>query len=246
MLGRVLGTRFALAVVGAVLFWGAFVGMPVISGASAGMPAAQTSQGPSAALTARLAVLRRPQTPPDVLRPGLQLPEEGQRTLVPALTRLVATPAGASLYLAVFTPTRGSLPLWSPNLGDQVSLVSVTAHGAELTEPVPAVDLSNGNNVAIVATGSRRQLGLDYHVGIVPDGVARVAWTFANVEGKHRYVVNAQAANNVVVVPFHSSTPYLLSAAWYAADGAVIPTSDSALRHAISARQSIMRKRLIR
>jgi hypothetical protein len=220
--------------------------MPVISGASAGMPAAQTSQGPSAALTARLAVLRRPQTPPDVLRPGLQLPEEGQRTLVPALTRLVATPAGASLYLAVFTPTRGSLPLWSPNLGDQVSLVSVTAHGAELTEPVPAVDLSNGNNVAIVATGSRRQLGLDYHVGIVPDGVARVAWTFANVEGKHRYVVNAQAANNVVVVPFHSSTPYLLSAAWYAADGAVIPTSDSALRHAISARQSIMRKRLIR
>jgi hypothetical protein len=34
----------------------------------------------------------------------------------------------------------------------------------------------------------------DYHVGIVPDGVARVVWTFANARRHHRYVVHAQAA----------------------------------------------------
>jgi hypothetical protein len=69
---------------------------------------------------------------------------------------------------------------------------------------------------------------------------------FANVHGKHLYVVNAQAANNVVVAPFHSSTPFLLRATWYAADGSIVPTSDSALLHAIAARQNIKRKRIIR
>ena len=83
-------------------------------------------------------------------------------------------------------------------------------------------------------------------VGIVPDGVARVAWTFANVNGKHPYLVTAQAANNVVVAPFHAGTPFLLRAAWYAADGAVVPTSDSALMHAIAARENIKRERIIR
>jgi hypothetical protein len=79
---------------------------------------------------------------------------------------------------------------------------------------VPAVDLTDGNNVAIVGPDSRYpyQPGSDYYVGIVSDGVARVAWTFANVQGKHRYVVNAPAANNVVVAPFHSGTPFLLRA----------------------------------
>jgi hypothetical protein len=246
MLGSVPRTRLAVAVVGAALFWAALIGMPAISHALAGASDAQTSSGPSAALTARLAVLRRPHTPADVLPSGLQLPPRGQGTIIPALTRLVATPAGASLYLAVFTPAGGSLPMWSPSLGDQVSLV--TAQGAELTEPVPAVDLTDGSSVAVIGAspGYPHQLAPDYYVGIVPDGVARVAWTFANVQGKHPYVVNATAANNVVVAPFHSPTPSLLRATWYAADGAVVPTSDDALLHAIAARQSIQRKRIIR
>jgi hypothetical protein len=248
MLGSVLRKRLALAVVRAGVFGAALSGIPAIAGAFAGTSDAQTSSGPSAALTARLAVLQRPQTPADVLPSGLKLPTRGQGTIIPALTRLVATPAGASVYLAVFTPARGSLPLWSPSLGDQVSLVSVTARGAELTEPVPAVDLSNGNDVGIVGAGSRYpyQLAPDYYVGIVPDGVARVAWTFANLQGKHPYLVNAQAANNVVVAPFHSGTPFLLRVTWYTADGAVVPTSDAAALHAIAARQSIERERIIR
>jgi hypothetical protein len=127
MLGGVLRTRLALAVmVGAGLFLAALAGTPAISGAFAGTSDAQTSSSPSAALIAQLAVLQRPQTPADVLPSGRKLPARGQGTIIPALTRLVATPAGASLYLAVFTPPRGSLPLWSPSLGDQVSLVSVT------------------------------------------------------------------------------------------------------------------------
>ena len=249
MLGGVLRTRLALAVmVGAGLFWAALTGTPAISGAFAGTSDAQTSSSPSAALIAQLAALQRPQTPADVLPSGRKLPARGQGTIIPALTRLLATPAGAGLYLAVFTPPRGSLPLWSPSLGDQVSLVSVTAQSAELTQPVPATDLADGNSVAIIGASSRPpyQLGSEYYAGIVPDGVARVAWTFANVHGKHPYVVNAQTANNVVVAPFHSSTPFLLRAIWYAADGSIVPTSDSALLHAIAARQNIQRKRIIR
>lgn len=114
-------------------------------------------------------MLQRPQTPADVLPSGVQLPAEGQGTIIPALTRLVATPTGASVYLAVFTPARESPPLWRPRLGDQVSLVSVTGERASLTEPVPAVDLTDANNVTTVATGSSQpNPGPDYYVGIVP------------------------------------------------------------------------------
>jgi hypothetical protein len=109
---------------------------------------------------------------------------------------------------------------------------------------VPAVDLSNGRSLGIIGSGS--QPGSYDYVGIVPDGLARVAWTFANVNGKRPYLVNAQAANDVVVAPFHAGTPFLLRVAWYTVDGAVVPTSDSALLHAIAARQNIEREPIIR
>ena len=205
-------------------------------------------QSPSATLAARLAVLRRPQTPADALPSGVHLPYQGQGALIPALTRLLATPAGASLYLAVFAPAHGSLPLWNSRLGDQVALVSVTASGARLTAPVPGAELTDGRRVAIVGAGSRApgQAASGYYVEVVPDGVARVVWTFANAQRKHRYVVDGQVANNVVVAPFHAPRPFLLDATWHAADGTVVPTSDSLLRRAIAARRNILRKRLIR
>jgi hypothetical protein len=244
----VLRKRLALAVVRAGLVAAALSGIPASAGAFTGASDAQPNSSQAAAVTARLAVLRRPQTAADLLPSGDKLPALGQGTIIPALTRLVASPAGASLYLAVFTPARGSLPLWSPSLGDQVALVSVTSRGPELTEPVPAVDLSNGNGVGIIGAGATYpdQVAAQYYVGIVPDGVARAAWTLANLQGKHPYLVSAQAANNVVVAPFHSGTPFLLRAAWYAGDGAVVPTSDRALLHAIAARQNIERERIIR
>lgn len=230
-------------------FLGAVVsGMFAIAGAVASTTGAQTGSEPAAALTARLAVLQRPQTTADVLPSGMELPARGQGAIIPALTRLVATPAGVSLYLAVFKPPHAALPLWRPSLGDQVSLVSVAAGGAELSEPVPAVDLSDGKSVRVLGgdSGTPGSLGADYYVGIVPDGVARVAWTFANVRGKHPYAVTAQAANNVVIAPFHAGTPFVLRAVWYSADGAVIPTSDSALLRAVAARQRVEREEIIR
>jgi hypothetical protein len=227
--------------VAALLCWAVLVGVPGISGASAGTPDAPPVPGASAGLIERLAVLQRPQTAADMLPSGLKLPRFGQGTVIPALTRLVATPAGDDLYLVVFTPARSrATTLWSPKLGDQVGLVLVTSDRPEPTGLAPAVDLTNGHNVTTIGAGS------GYYVGIVPDGVARVGWTFANVQGNHRYSVGAQAANNVVLVPVHPGAPFLLRATWYAADGGVIPTSEKPLLHAITARQNIQRRQIIR
>jgi hypothetical protein len=112
---------------------------------------------------------------------------------------------------------------------------------------VPAVELFDAGDVGVVgARPADHPPADDYHVGIVPDGVARVVWTFANARRHHRYVVHAQAANNVVVAPLHAGSPFLLHATWYAADGTVVPTSDAARRHTIAARQKIQRTKLIR
>ncbi len=169
--------------------------------------------------------------------------------LIPGLTRLIASPGGISVYLAVSTPAPGSPPLWSAKLGDQVGIVSMTGGVLRETFPIPAVDLTNGFAVEVVGGGrsqSTHALAAAYQVGIVPDGVARVRWTFANAAAKRTYVVHAPAANNVAIAPLHTGTPFLLRATWYAADGSVVPTSDSALRHAIAARQVILRDRIIR
>jgi hypothetical protein len=249
MLGGGLIGRRTLVLGGATLSCVALLGWFAGSGALAGGLRAQVSADSSAALIARLAVLRRPQTPADVLPSSARLPSLDGARIMPALTRLVATPPDVSVYLAVFTPvTRGSPPLWSPSLGDQVALVWVTSQGADLTAPVPAAELADGNRVALIGFLPRvtHSTGPDYQVGIVPDGVARVAWTFANGADKHRYAVSVAIANNVGVVPFHRGTLFLSRATWYAADGTVVPISDRALRHAIAVRQSIMRKRLIR
>jgi hypothetical protein len=163
--------------------------------------------------------------------------------IIPSLTRLVASPTGASFYLGVSTPLAGSPPLWSPKLGDQVGIVTVTSGGATDTYPVPAADLTNGFAVELVGGAAATNR---YQVGIVPDGVARVRWTFANAAAKQTYVVDVPTSNNIAITPLHTGTPFLLRATWYAADGAVIPTSDSALRHAIAARDNVLRERIIR
>jgi hypothetical protein len=90
--------------------------------AAAPAAAGQAATAPSAAgLIARLAVLRRPQTPADVLPANAPpLPSPPGR-IIPGLTRLVAVLPNLRLYLVVATPTRGSLPLWAPALGDQAT-----------------------------------------------------------------------------------------------------------------------------
>jgi hypothetical protein len=158
---------------------------------------------------------------------------------------LVASPPGANLYLAVSTPVGGSPPLWSPKLGDQVGIVAVTGGGATETFPVPAADLTDGLAVELVGSAPAGS-GAYQEVGIVPDGVARVRWTFANLRATRTYVVDVAASNNIAITPVQTGAPFLLRATWYRADGSVMPTSDSAMRHAITARDNVLRRRIIR
>jgi hypothetical protein len=216
-------------------------GHAVAVGREAGQPA-------NGVLMSTLAVLRRAQAPADVLPAGVHVVGAGG-VIIPGLTRLVASPGGFSMYLAVTTPAPGSLPLWSPKLGDQVGIVTVTGGVWRETLPVPAVDLTNGFAVEVVGGGwsqATHALAGAYQVGIVPDGVTRVRWTFANATANRTYVVDVPAADNLAITPLHTGTPFLLRATWYTATGGVVPTSDSAMRHAIAARDNVLRERIIR
>ena len=206
----------------------------------------ETSDAQDAGLISRLAVLRRPQTEADVLPAGVTV-MGAHGVIIPTLTRLVAQPAGASVYLAVSTPLAGSPPLWSPKLGDQVGIVTVTTTGATETFTAPAADLTNAfivEGVEGAPVASSQAPTSVYEAGIVPDGVARVRWTFANATAKRTYVVDVPASNDVAITPFHAGTPFLLRATWYAPDGSVVPTSDSALRHAMAARGKVLAQRI--
>lgn len=80
------------------------LGAVLLLGRSAPAPAA-SAQG----LIARLAVLRRPQVAADRLPAGLGH-IDGVGHVIPGLTRLVASPAGARLYLVVSTRGPGPAP----------------------------------------------------------------------------------------------------------------------------------------
>lgn len=207
----------------------------------------QSSAAPAQALISKLAVLRRPQTPADVLPAHLHLADPNG-VIIPSLTRLVAVLPGAKLFLVVTTPAGRSPPFWSPKLGDQVAIVAVTAQGSTESVAIPAADLTSADELMQAGvTGQRRvELRDAYDVAIVPDGVARVRWTFANDSYNPGRVVNTQVTNNVAVVRLERSTGMLLRATWYGADGSVIPTSDRAQRSAIAARQAVMRARDLR
>jgi hypothetical protein len=213
-------------------------------------PSAASANG----LIARLAVLRRPQTAADVLPAHLKLAHP-QGTIIPSLTRLVAAPPGATLFLVVTTPPTGPRVLWSPRLGDQVSIVAVSNRGATQSLAVPAVDLSDAEEVTpvggILTPGAGRGPTLPvlrgaYDVAVVPDRVARVRWRFADATGQPGRAVDAHLSNNVAYFPRQRSAAVLLRATWYAADGSVIPTSDEALRRANAARENAMRAQSIR
>lgn len=201
----------------------------------------------AAALVSKLAVLRRAQTPADVLPTPVSTPGRAGR-IIPSLTRLVATPPGDELFLVVTTPAPGSAPLWSPRLGDQVAIVAVSTAGSFESEAIPAAELTNADALMQVGAPPRPggTPGPAYDVEIVPDGVARVQWTFADRVGKPAGVVNAAATDNVAVTGLHPSTALLLRGAWYAPDGQLIPTSDRVLRRALAARQKLLTARAIR
>ena len=209
--------------------------------------AQQPASAGAGQLIAKLAVLRRPQTPADRLPTGHQRVQavHHEGTIIPSLTRLVATRGEARLFLVVRTPAGGPLPTWSPKLGDQVSVIEVSAGRASETEPIPAADLTNADEV--MHLGNRGSTSNTYDLAIVPDGVARVRWTFANQAFKPGRTITAPAIDNLAIVPLEPDTEsLLLHGSWYAADGRVIPTSGQAVLRANAARQAVQSARIIR
>jgi hypothetical protein len=164
---------------------------------------------------------------------------------------LVRTLPDARFYLVVTAWSPDSI--WSKRLGDQVAIVEVSGTHATESMPIPAADLTNANDASSVSP-TRQQApstpGL-YYVGVVPDGVARVRWTFANGVANGQFQpgpsIDASVANNVAIIQARpDTTPPILRGAWYAADGHPLPTSDRALLAAQAARNAAQRRQAIR
>lgn len=85
-----------------------------------------------------------------------------------------------------------------------------------------------------------------YNVSIVPDGVARVRWTFYTSRGKPRRAIDVPVTNNVAIAPLQPTLGVLGRGTWYAPDGSVVPTSERALRHAEAARDAVLTARAAR
>lgn len=211
--------------------------------------------GPGAdALIAKLAVLRRPQTAADRLPAKLHIPNvyaSKPLTIIPSLSRLVATPPGAKIYLVVTEPARGNGTLWSPSLGDQLNIVAITKSGA-ITEGAgyPAADITDPTNVyasGIKLSNARQstraqRLADAYDVAIVPDGVAHVRWTFATRAGTAGPVITVPVANNVAITKLTPAHARVLHTTWYAPNGHVVPTSNAPSRRILAAQDASRRR----
>jgi hypothetical protein len=219
-------------------------------GGSGGTTAASGGGPGASALVAKLAVLRRPQTAADRTVPKIFVapPAPGRR--VPSLTRLVATQPGVKVFMVVNRPATGTpaggAPLWSPRLGDQVSIVAVTSGNAPPVQSpgVPAADLADSADRAIPIRAGEAVGRPTATLEIVPDGVARVRLQYTASDGRPLSTSYPAIANNIVIVPLPSRFRGLRTT-WYAADGRVIPSSGSALRHAM-ARQGAEHARLVK
>jgi hypothetical protein len=135
------------------------------------------------ALAAELAVLRRPQTPADLL------PERAVRTLpeaiIPSLTRLVATGHSAKLggfrvYLVVVTAAPCAYEKWpsgAPWGGDRVALITVSTRRPDRFETISmGFSARELELFAIVPVGSGEYWrgGGQVLSSVVPDGVTHV------------------------------------------------------------------------
>lgn len=253
--GLRLARRLDLATVGVGLVTLVVVAIFVVAVAVLHRGASNASEAPSAkGLIGHLAVLRRSQRPADRLPTGLKFqPPVGH--IIPRLTRLLASPPGARLFLVVRTPPGGRGALWSQKLGDQALIVAVTRYGASQTEAIPAAALNDAQLGGLVGFARRPHADRAaafkhaYYVGIVPDGVAHVRWTFGTFQGKPALSVTRSVSDNVTYIAATQLRPRatsLLKARWYAANGAPIPTSGRALRQAMQLRQDEQRSRDLR
>jgi hypothetical protein len=251
VLGRwILGVAACCLIAPVALAVGAVGSGPIRSGPPR-LVGRQADLAAAHGLIARLAVLRRAQTAADVLPSPLHLPRFSRGgVIIASLSRLVASTPSAKLFLVVITPPGGPRPaLWGAKFGDQVAIVAVTAAGASESVGIPAAELANANQLEPPLGGlSVRASAQADQVGIVPDGVARVSWTFAKFSnhGVHSgRVVSLPVSNNVAVIARDRSTALLLGARWYAADGTPVSSSDRALRQATAARDATIRRQII-
>jgi hypothetical protein len=187
-------------------------------------------------LVSQLAVLRRPATAADRLpgwaaREALAFPAHGR--LLDGLSRLANGYAGTDIYLVVETPMHAThahtvVPccLVSPRLGDLIDTVALSgrrfAPAGDHPEPAPAlrIPLSTRPDFSQGGAGDvRRELGLE--VGVVPDGVRRVRWTFAAGPGRS-VTVAPSVAGNVAVAGNVPARAKLVRAVWSGSRGRVI------------------------
>ena len=202
------------------------------------------------ALIGKLAVLRRPQTTADWLPAWVRraATQRGGGAIIPSLSRLVAVTPHARLFLVVRRPAGGTAPFWSPSLGDQVSIISVVGADSAETPPVPAAGLDN--SAEVMPSAGDRGFATDspgsLFVAILPDGVARVRWTFADEHFPYRRRVDIKPVDNVAYVPFTQRTSGRLHVTWYRSDGTVVPTSAQALQRANATHDAILRAQLVR
>ena len=222
--------------------------LAAIGATAAGAVARPSATGAGASgLVARLAVLRRAQTPDDALPSGVRILDP-QGTVLPAFTRHVGTlPDGRKLYLVVVRPSNTPDRLWGPRFGDQVAVAWVTPQGVLVGRQLPAAALGDADEVSYagepVQAGSPNRLAA---VGIVPDGVASVRWTFGRLDGRVTRTVSESVADNVALTPVTPATLFLLRGTWFNASGAVIPTSQAAVRRALAAENAAKMRAAVR
>src|ERR1700722_17819934 len=171
----------------------------------------------ASALIAKLAVLRRPQTTADNIPAHVHIvPRSG--TIIPSFTRLVFASPRLRMYMVVVTPAVHN-QMWASNLGDQVAIVAVVGHKGAESVPIPAVDLSNADEVDYLSPRGYAHGGpIDlYSVSVVPDGVEYVKWYFVNGALKPVRTVDVAPRDNAAI--FLGKTDLLWRAVWYDASG---------------------------
>lgn len=205
-------------------------------------------------LLAELGVLRRPQTAADrAFTPpsnpggrtssgastgnGLTAPAStgtagtAEWTLAPKLTRLARVLGdGEHLYFAVYAPVAGSL---TDPFGDMVQLYAV--------KPATGAATLDGGVLSAFALRAAYQqppmIVSGYDFSVVPDGVARVVWTFPRVStpsfrepgGKviparviPASTATATVAGNIAAASVPHFAGFAATATWLAADGHVL------------------------
>jgi hypothetical protein len=196
----------------------------LIVGGGHAHPANQPASGSPAgtrALTAELAVLRRPQSAADRALEHAAIanvPPPAQR--IPSLTRLVASTAGIKIYLVV---NKAGSDAQSPALGAQATIVTVTRHGAAEGPGFPAEAIRHGAGrfLPVPLAGPGRVVS---GIQIVPDDVASAQVHF-NRNGGVSYI---RPKSNVLLVPPIDRYGKVIRIEWLNRRGEIVSSAEPA------------------